>query len=236
MSLQSPDHRRERAPNELAGSVAARRCRRHFLRQFPAGFRDPTYLAWERDYKWAAHRRWQLELNQAMFEALLAQEQYRAVASSAIAIEARTNLLFSFEKMALRDAVKPAGGARAFALGLHAFLHGTAPPRARFEAWVETMAALPRRQTRVLTWPALTVFGMLARPKTHLFLKPQVTRTAAARYGFPFEYRSRPDWATYSSLHAFAADIRKTMADFPARDMIDLQGFIWVCGSDEYPW
>jgi hypothetical protein len=39
-----------------------------------------------------------------------------------IAIEARTNLLFSFEKMALRDAVKPVAGSRAFAQGLYDFL------------------------------------------------------------------------------------------------------------------
>ena len=28
----------------------------------------------------------------------------------------------------------------------------------------------------------------------HFFLKPMVTRRAAAEYGFPFEYRSRPSW------------------------------------------
>ena len=33
-------------------------CRRKFLRYFPGGFGDETYLDWERDYKWEAHERW----------------------------------------------------------------------------------------------------------------------------------------------------------------------------------
>ena len=34
------------------------RCRRHFLRFFHEGFRDQTYLEWERNYKEEAHLRW----------------------------------------------------------------------------------------------------------------------------------------------------------------------------------
>ena len=43
------------------------RCRRKFHRYFPEAFRDPDYLAWERDYKWQAHLQWQKELPQAVF-------------------------------------------------------------------------------------------------------------------------------------------------------------------------
>ena len=39
--------------------------------------------------------------------------------TQAVAIEARTNLLFSFEKMALRDGIKSSAGARTFAQGLY---------------------------------------------------------------------------------------------------------------------
>src|SRR5690349_14711540 len=40
----------------------ARLALRKFLRFFPAGFRDETYLAWERDYKEKAHISWRAEL------------------------------------------------------------------------------------------------------------------------------------------------------------------------------
>ena len=210
------------------------RCRRKFLRFFPGGFRDATYVDWERGYKWEAHRRWQAALGREAFARLLGQRHYQTVAATAVRIESRTNLLFSFEKMALRDAVASRAGARRFATGLFEFLHGTAAPRPRFERWCEQVALLPRRQTRVLTWPMVTVFGFIARPDRDVFLKPNVTRTAARAYGFEFDYTSRPNWTTYASLLAFARTCRRDLADLRPRDMIDIQSFIWVQGSDEY--
>jgi len=212
----------------------AARCRKKFLRFFPGGYRDETYIDWERDYKWRAHERWTAELAPRAFRALLKQGAYPEIARRAVTIESRTNLLFSFEKMALRDAVKTPAGARRFAEGLDAFLHGRGAHQARFERWVEAVEGLPRRQTRVLTWPLVTVFGFIAKPEEEIFLKPQVTRRAAGAYGFDFDYRSRPNWDTYASLLAFAAEVRKDTRDLGPRDMIDLQGFIWVQGSDEY--
>jgi hypothetical protein len=53
------------------------------------------------------------------------------------------------------------------------------------------VAGLPRRQTRVLTCPLVTVFGFTAR-------------------------------------------VRRDLRDLRPRDMIDIQSFMWVQGSDEY--
>lgn len=220
--------------NTRSLTPAARRCREKFLRFFPGGFRDETYLDWERDYKWEAHERFCAVLRRSALRSLLDAGDYLAVARHAVSIEARTNLLFSFEKMALRDAVKSREGARAFAEGLYEWLHGRGTDRQRFETWVETVAELPRRRTRVLTWPIVTIFGMIAAPERHIFLKPMVTRIAAREYGCDFHYASRPNWDTYVSLLEFAEQIRESQADLGPRDMIDLQSFIWVLGSDEY--
>jgi hypothetical protein len=219
------------------GSEAAERCRRKFLRHFPGGFSGEKYLDWERDYKWEAHERWEGALGKDEFRRLIRREEFEEAAARAVRVEQRTrhSMIFSFEKMALRDAIKPAEGARAFAEGLYDFLHGAGDERKRFERWVETVAALPRRQTRVLTWPVVTVFGFLAAPERHIFLKPNVTREAARAYGFDFPYKSRPNWETYSGLLEFAAAIRRDLRDLKPRDMIDIQSFIWVQGSDEYP-
>ena len=210
------------------------RCRAKFLRFFPGGFRDETYLDWERGYKEQAHKRWQEQLGRAEFRALLNAGEFREIAARAVKIESRTNLIFSFEKMALRDAVKPLAGARAFANGLYDLLHGAGTPEKKFERWCDTVGALPRRQTRVLTWPLVTVFGFIAQPETHIFLKPTVTRIAAREYGFDFQYASRPSWATYANLLEFARVVRRDLADMRPRDMIDIQSFLWVQGSDEY--
>jgi hypothetical protein len=137
--------------------------------------------------------------------------------------------------MALRDAVKSAPGAKAFSTALYNFLHTEGQPERKFNDWCNAVANLPRRQTRVLTWPLLTVFGFIAQPRRHVFLKPNVTRAAADAYGFHFRYQSRPNYATYDSLLAFARTIRRDLRDLRPRDMIDLQSFMWVQGSDEYP-
>jgi hypothetical protein len=212
----------------------ALQCRRKFLRFFPGGFADETYIDWERDYKWEAHERWMAALAPKVFRAQLERGAHAEIAQQAVSIESRTNLLFSFEKMALRDAVRAPGGARAFAEGLYAYLHGRAGDESRFDAWCAAVAALPRRQTRVLTWPLVTVFGFIAQPDRHMFLKPNVTRRAAEAYGVEFDYRSKPNWETYASLLAFAERVRRDQRDLAPRDMIDLQSFIWVQGSDEY--
>jgi hypothetical protein len=212
------------------------RCRRKFLRFFPKGFRDETYIAWEREYKWETHIRWTKALDREEFSRLLRRREFFEVASRAVRVEqsSRHSMLFSFEKMALRDAVKSDEGACMFAEGLYDFLYGSASVERRFEHWVEVIAALPRRQTRVLTWPLVTVFGFIAQPSTHIFLKPKVTRAAAREYGFDLRYESKPSWGTYASLLEFAGVVRRDLRDLRPRDMIDIQSFIWVQGSDEY--
>ena len=221
-----------------AGSVQSRStvalCKRKFLRFFHDGFRDETYLDWERGYKWRAHQEWKASLDREAFRSKLSQGKFLEIGAEVVRIESRTNLLFSFEKMAIRDALKSEAGARDFAEGLYSLLYGAGSLETKFGRWCEVVAALPRRQSRVLTWPVATVFGFIAQPETHIFLKPTVTRLAAKEYGFDFRYHSGPSWETYSSLLAFATQIGNDLRDLRPRDLIDIQSFIWVLGSDEY--
>jgi hypothetical protein len=211
------------------------RCRRKFLQFFPEGFRDPKYINWERGYKWEAHEQWNELLNEAAYGSLLREGEFGEIAARAVKLESRTNLLFSFEKMALRDAVKSTDGARSFAEGLYSFLYGAGNMESKFQQWCETVEGLPRKQTRIFNWPVVTIFGFIALPETHFFLKPNVTRRAAREYGFDFRYQSRPSWETYNNLLQFAGVVRRDLRDLKPRDMMDIQSFIWVQGSDEYP-
>jgi hypothetical protein len=217
--------------------MGAARSRRKFELYYPGGFDDETYQVAERSYKERAHLEWQAELAPAAFRKLIARGEFRQIADIAVRIESRTNLLFSFEKMALRDAVKTPAGARLFATELYAFLYGHGSPQRRFNDWIEALADLPQRGSKVLTWPVATVFGFIARPERHLFFKPRVTRKAARAYGYDLAYDARPSWAGYQDLLTFAAVIRRDLdrkPGFKARDMIDLQSFIWVQGAEEY--
>lgn len=212
----------------------AERCKRKFLRIFPQGFRDAKYFDWERGYKEAAHDQWNQALNQREFFSMLSSERYLEIGQIAARIESKTNLLFSFEKMAFRDAIKSDTGARLFSEGLYRLLYGRGSEKARFDAWIEAVGELPRTKTRVLTHPVISVFPFIAAPERHIFLKPNVTRRAARAYGFDFHYDSKPSWQVYSSLLSFAAKIKADLKNLKPRDMIDIQSFIWVLGSDEY--
>ena len=53
-------------------------------------------------------------------------------------------------------------------------------------------------------------------------------------YGYDLEYAPRPSSEGYASLLGFAEAVRRDLADLEPRDMIDIQSFIWVQGSDEY--
>jgi hypothetical protein len=210
--------------------------RRKFLAQFPGGFHDETYVDWERDYKWEAHRLWtELVGTKRELRAKLDEGRHDEVAAAAVRIESSRQLLFSFEKMALRDAVlRSDKGAVLFADGLYDWLHGPGGERERFERWLDVVRELPRKQTRVATWPVITVFGMIARPRVHCYLKPLTTKRAAEAYGFDFHYSSRPSWETYASLLELCRTVRADVADLRPRDQIDIQSFLWVLGSDEY--
>jgi hypothetical protein len=228
--------RTRRGRANLRISSGALRCRRKFLRFFPDGFRDQGYLDTERDYKWESHLRWRESLGAEKFAAMLTAGRHDEIAARAVRVEQRSrySMIFSFEKMALRDALKSERGAHTFAEGLFDFLHGVRDVQPRFEAWVEAVASLPRRQTRVLTWPLVTVFGFIAQPEQHMFMKPKTMRAAARAYEFELDYQSRPNWRTYSRLLELAARVRREQRDLRPRDMIDVQSFLWVQGSPEY--
>lgn len=223
-----------------AGNVnflGAARCRQKFQLYYPNGFDDEVYQVAERGVKERAHLEWNSELNAPAYRRLLARGEHGRIVEIALRVEARCNLLFSFEKMALRDAVKAPADARLFANALYAFLYGRGSPQRKFEAWLAALGALPRRQSRVLSWPLVTVFGQIARPDLHLFLKPMVTRKAARAYGFDLDYHATPSWPGYRDLQTFAAILQRDLGrkpGFRARDMIDIQSFIWVQGSAEY--
>ncbi len=214
---------------------ARSRCLKKFIHYFKKGYADEKYIAWERQYKLDAHFQFQQTLNRDAYARLLKAKKYDDIALAAVRIESKTNLLFSFEKMALRDAIKPAEGSKAFAKGLFDYVYGDGSLQQRFENFTGVLSQLPRKQTRVLTWPLQTVFGFIANPHEHIFLKPRVTQVAAEKYAYDFYYKSKPNWETYQSLLDFAEQVRKDTAAYKPQDYIDLQSFIWVMGSDEYP-
>lgn len=217
-------------------SKALAKHKRRFLRFFPDAFRDQRYLDWEHEYKWASHKLWNELLSEKQYKQLLRHHEYTEIAFRALKVEQKTvpPFLFSFEKMALRDAVRTEYGAKLFAEGLYNLLHGNNSLKNRFVEWIVAVGSLPRLKSRVLSWPNLTFFPFIAQPKKHIILKPTAMRVAAAELGYAFEYSSSPTFTTYKSLLDLANIVGKEIADLKPRNYHDLQTFLYVIGSAEY--
>jgi hypothetical protein len=215
--------------------------KRRFKEIFPGGFVDPTYLDWERDYKWAAHQAWQRELDRSTWAALLAEHAHAEIARRIASLYARSklNMLALYEWMALREAlIDPAGG-RLLAQGFYDLIHGAGRFESRIVIFSDLIDEVPQRQTRLNKWPVVTLFPFIARPAGYLILKPNTMKRAAARLGFDLAYESRPNPRTYAAMMRYIFWLRTALAPWHPRDLIDLQGFVWVTCSEEYeawPW
>jgi hypothetical protein len=233
----SPE-RRARSRLDPRGLTAARA---RFSEIFPGRFRDETYVDWERTYKWQAHQLWCQLLGREELDRLLRRRAFQEIGARAIAVYARPklNLLALYEWMALREALADADGARRFAPALRELVYGRDSFRARFEHFVLVVDALPQRQTRLCKWPVVSLYPFLGLPDQHLVVKPNLMKRAAATFGADLRYQSRPAWDTYAAVLDLAGSLRAALASWRPRDMIDVQGFIWVTHSDEYsdwPW
>lgn len=208
--------------------------KKRFLKFFPKAFRDKRYIEWERTYKWDAHLLWLEVLGIDEFKKLLREREFETIAARALQVESRCNFLFSFEKMALRDGVRSREGARIFAEGLYQLLHGRDDLKSRFVSWIVAVSELPRKKSRVLSWPVVTFFPFIAQPDKHIILKPTGMRVAAGELGYDFDYSSTPSFRTYESLLEFAELTREAIVDLKPKDYHDLQSFLWTVGSSEY--
>ena len=80
----------------------------------------------------------------------------------------------------------------------------------------------------MLTWPIVTILPFLAKPETHMFLKPVQTQKIADAFTFDLLYSPRPKWATYDRLVALSNRLLDRLRPHGARDLIDVQSFMWV--------
>ena len=221
-------------PGKSLNPKALAKHKKRFLRFFPEAFRDERYIDWERTYTWEAHKLWLELLNQKDFKSLLQRREFAEIATRALQVESRCNFLFSFEKMALRDALRTGDGARIFSQGLYNLLYERGPTKDKFMAWIVSVFELPRKKSRVASWPIVTFFPFIAQPAKHIILKPTAMRVAAAELGYDFDYSSKPSYRTYESLLDFANLTKSGISDLKPQDYHDVQSFLWTIGSAEY--
>lgn len=208
--------------------------RRKFLHEFPAGFADPKYFSEERDYKSAAHVKFQKLLGLDQMRELLAKREYRELAILAVQVASAVNLLALYENAAFHDAMQVDDAVKAFFQALLMLLDTEPLTSTVFDNYVEAITSLPADRGRVASWPVATLFPYLAAPDRHMFLKPEVTKAAAESLGFDLRYNATPNWFTYEALLRLGNVYLALLNPAGARDFLDVQSFIYVtCGGYE---
>lgn len=120
----------------------------------------------------------------------------------------------------------------AFARALFEVLHGEGDYAARFDRWVEVLAA-----DKLATWPLATAPASLFAPETHAFVKPSFYEKQATVLGIDLGYERVPSSASYGRMQALAQKVREKLeeaGDAP-RDLLDVFSFLWRMNSPVKP-
>lgn len=208
-----------------------------FITRFPLAFRDPAYIGerreGERRHKWEAHKSFVELLGGGRLRDLAMTAPLEATKRAMKCIQ-KTKLLHPLAEQArLKDTLQDAQIAKRYFVALADLLDASEINEASFGAYLTVVINLPAEEgRRVATWPVATILPFLAQPERHLFIKPDPTNAAADRLGFHLNYRSEPNWLTYSCAMRMAEIYRRKLARFDPQDMIDVQSFFWVASRN----
>ncbi|MGB8293880.1 MAG: hypothetical protein WCG85_00475 [Polyangia bacterium] len=195
----------------------------NFIRIEGGGFEQPRYLAQEREYKDKAVEMAADLLGKARLTKALREGNFAAIFEAYKKVVQATNLLSIFEKARLTSL--PAANYRALAEVLVDLLAGEGLIGPRFDRLAETFLDLG-----IGSWPTCTYGLFVTDPATHLVVKPMFVQRAAKALGYEISYKAHPTAETYERILNFASYLREklTKRGMVPRDMIDVQGFIWL--------
>ena len=200
-----------------------------FVADFPRAFDDPRYLKQERNYKWKAHQQVAAELLSLDGRRVVAEGPLDDLADTLKTLIGLTNLLAPQELIAVNDAFRRDRQA-AQVFGEAVVRLADEGDELAFSGLIEATGSLPADpgRARVLTWPIVTILPFLAKPDAHMFLKPMQTQRIAEAFTFDLAYSARPKWDTYDRLLILSNRLLERLRPLGARDLIDVQSFMWV--------
>lgn len=183
-------------------------------------FESEQYLKDERTYKVRLSEHARTSIDKQQLERLIASKAFEEAARLIRRAYQRpeNNLLNSWDRLPLENAPDAE-----LVQSLYQLLYSGAPFAQRFAEWV----ALLSKQTPNC-WPAATFFLMLMEPERHLFVKPVPCRSMLVRLRPELHWATRPTAEAYAYLLELAEHLYEHLRPLGARDMIDVQSFIWA--------
>ena len=223
---------------KIQASVRVRVTEQQAIDLFVAGYVDfhsEEYLRRERTYKWEAHEKIASSLLSPNGRELVERSSAEELADVLRCAYQATNLLAPQEMMAVNDGLKSPAAAVSLGRSLLAFIDE--PDARSFASLVDATGSLPaeKGRARVLTWPIVTVVPFLASPRRQMFLKPTMTRRMAEAFAFDLAYDAQPSWSIYRRLLTLSDLLLERLAPLGARDLIDVQSFMWIVAGSATP-
>ena len=198
-----------------------------FEQTYPAKFEDEKFIDNDVRNKRAAHEVFTANFGEGRGAAMVEGAKHAEIASALDGIYRATNILSPFEVKAVHKALVKGDESATAVLGQTlAFL--AMPNMQTFKQMADAVAALPADGGKVFTWPIVTLLPFVADPKKYIALKPTNTELMAARMGADLKYDTTPSWTTYDAFLRMSNALLEKLAPLGAKDMIDVQQFMWV--------
>lgn len=198
-----------------------------FETTYPGKFADEKFVTSDVTTKRAAHDVFQANFGEGRGAAMVDQGKHAEIAAALDGIYRSTNILSPFEVKAVHKAFVKGDESATKVLGTTlAFVNN--PGLGSFKAMADAVSQLPADGGKVFTWPIVTLLPFFADPKRFLTLKPTNTELMAARMSYDLKYDSTPNWETYDATLRMAQQLLVKLAPLGARDMIDVQAFMWA--------
>ena len=198
-----------------------------FEQTYPAKFEDEKFVDNDLRNKRSAAEVFQVNFGDGKGAAMVDQGKHAEIAGTFDGIFRATNILSPFEIKAVHKAFVKADESSSKVLGCTlAFL--ATPTMQSFKQMAEAVSQLPADGGKVFTWPIVTLLPFLGDPRRFIALKPTNTELMAARMGTNLKYDTTPNWETYDAALHMANALLGKLQPLGAKDMIDVQQFMWV--------
>jgi len=190
-------------------------------------FAHPPFVEDELTYKRTTITKAQELINQETLDALLAEGSYGDIISRLDKLAKDNNLLWRRVPSAGDTAVfnQPSLNKANFCAQVRKLLYGDSPTPMRVEAFSISLTAhdLPNK------WPLPTYLLFITHPDSDIFVKPQAASWFLKFMGENRPVSGSPDGETYRLVRDHAHELLEALQSYGARDMVDVQSFIWVC-------
>ena len=192
-------------------------------------FTDPKFVEDEEGYKREASQLAKELLSREALSGLLAAEDYEEFIGRLKKVAGKTNLLFlgvpQRGDLALISSANDQPGETCAAI--FELLYGENDVLDRLQTFFDFVNDLELPQK----WTFPTYYLFLLYPESEVFVKPSVMGWFSKELDGAMPYSSKPDAAAYGEMRQVFHVLRDELGDYGARDMIDVQSFVWVAKS-----